>query len=129
MTSLDHEFSNAIETIESAYEYMLAYAAQGRDTDDDVSGGSQIRSTLLSLTEALNSLDQAVVSPALSPEFSAFIDTLRGDAEKAGRAVALVVSQPRISSLLVDNLNATIHLRAVLTDLFLLDEALKRRSV
>jgi hypothetical protein len=31
-----------------------------------------------------------------------------------------------ISSPLVDNLNASIHLRALLTDIFLIDEALKR---
>jgi hypothetical protein len=33
-----------------------------------------------------------------------------------------VLSKPDISSQLVDNLNASIHLRAVLTDIFLLDE-------
>jgi hypothetical protein len=36
-----------------------------------------------------------------------------------------VLAQPTISSQLVDNLNASIHLRALLTDLFLIDEALK----
>jgi hypothetical protein len=30
-----------------------------------------------------------------------------------------------IGSQMIDNLNASIHLRALLTDLFLLDEALK----
>ena len=42
-------------------------------------------------------------------------------------AVRLVQAQPSISSQLVDNLNASIHLRALLTDLFLLDEILKPR--
>ena len=37
----------------------------------------------------------------------------------------LVLAQPAISSQLVDNLNASIHLRALLTDLFLIDEVLK----
>ena len=37
----------------------------------------------------------------------------------------LVLAQPSISSQLVDNLNASIHLRALLTDLFLIDEVLK----
>ena len=41
-------------------------------------------------------------------------------------AVRLVLAQPSIGSQLVDNLNASSHVRAVLTDLFLLDEALKR---
>jgi hypothetical protein len=36
-----------------------------------------------------------------------------------------VLAQPAISSQLIDNLNASIHLRALLTDLFLVDELLK----
>ena len=45
------------------------------------------------------------------------------DIERTRKALHLVRAQPRISSELVDNLNASIHLRAVLTDLFLLSEA------
>jgi hypothetical protein len=37
----------------------------------------------------------------------------------------MVLAQPAISSQLIDNLNASIHLRALLTDLFLIDEILK----
>ena len=40
-------------------------------------------------------------------------------------AVQLVIAQPSISSQLVDNLNASIHVRALLTDLFLIDEILE----
>ena len=47
------------------------------------------------------------------------------DARDAQAAVQLVLAQPSISSQLVDNLNASIHLRALLTDLFLIDEVLK----
>jgi hypothetical protein len=36
-----------------------------------------------------------------------------------------VLAQPAIGSQLIDNLNASIHVRALLTDLFLIDEALK----
>ena len=52
------------------------------------------------------------------------------DARDSQAAVQLVVAQSAISSQLVDNLNASIHLRALLTDLFLIDEILKvhRRS-
>jgi hypothetical protein len=39
--------------------------------------------------------------------------------------VGLVLSRDHIGSLLVDNLNASVHLRAVLTDVFLLEQALK----
>ena len=40
-------------------------------------------------------------------------------------AIGLVLGRERISSLLVDNLNASVHVRALLTDLFLIEQALK----
>jgi hypothetical protein len=40
----------------------------------------------------------------------------------------MVLAQPTISSQLIDNLNASIHLRALLTDLFLLGEILRKQS-
>ena len=45
-------------------------------------------------------------------------------ARRAGRR-RLGLAQPSISSQLIDNLNASIHVRALLTDLFLIDEILK----
>jgi hypothetical protein len=54
-----------------------------------------------------------------------FMDAIRDDARKARGAIGLVLSRPAISSLLVDNLNASIHLRALLTDVFLVEQALK----
>ncbi len=50
---------------------------------------------------------------------------LARDARDSLAAVQLVLAQPAISSQLIDNLNASIHLRALLTDLFLIDEILK----
>ena len=44
-------------------------------------------------------------------------------------AIRLVLAKADISSQLVDNLNASIHLRALLTDLFVVDEALKPPKV
>jgi len=38
-----------------------------------------------------------------------------------------VLAQSSISSQLIDNLNASIHLRALLTDLFLISEVVKRK--
>ena len=37
----------------------------------------------------------------------------------------MVLDSGAIGSLLIDNLNASIHLRALLTDLFLVDQARK----
>ncbi len=47
------------------------------------------------------------------------------DAQDSLAALELVLAQPAISSQLIDNLNASIHLRALLTDLFLVGEILK----
>ena len=47
------------------------------------------------------------------------------DANDARAAIRLVLAQPSVSSQMVDNLNASIHLRALLTDLFLIDEIVR----
>ena len=47
------------------------------------------------------------------------------DCAKAGAAMRFILSQDKIGSEMVDNLNASIHLRAVLTDLFLYSEVLR----
>jgi len=117
-----------IEAVEQAYEFMLAYAAQGREDE----GGGSVRQFLERAAAALEGLAAAV---AASPHpqnatsrqaFAVFLEILNDDARKARAALGLVLAQKSISSQLVDNLNASIHLRALLTDVFLIDEALKR---
>lgn len=112
--------AEAIDVIEETYEFMLAYAAQGRVDDMDMSD-SGIRAYLKRAEKALG----AIAATTLSDEAAEhFMDVVRQDAGKAGAAIRLVVAQPSLSSQMIDNLNAAIHLRALLTDLFLLDEAL-----
>ena len=105
-----------IDVIESGYEFLLAYAAQGRESDDGP-GGSEVRATLTGMAEAAK-----CISLELGRSDFKFSLVVVDDAEKAGAAIALVLEQEKISSELVDNLNASIHLRALLTDLFLLSE-------
>ena len=54
-----------------------------------------------------------------------FLKTLEADAATTQSALRLVLGQPGISSQMVDNLNASIHVRALLTDVFIVDEILK----
>jgi sirohydrochlorin ferrochelatase len=71
---------------------------------------------------------EAAISQAnLQPvdKHHAFLSVLKRDAGDALAAMELVLAQPAISSQLIDNLNASIHLRALLTDLFLIDEIAK----
>jgi len=114
-----------IEAVEQAYEFMLAYAAQGREDED----GGSLREFLARAAAALDGLAAAarpnVQDSASRQAFAAFLEVLDDDARKARAGLQLVLAQKSISSQLVDNLNASIHLRAVLTDVFLIDEALK----
>lgn len=112
-----------IETIERGYEYLLAYAAQGRQDE----GGTELRPTLTAMHEAMDGLSgQLGESFRGLPASSGVADLLEAvtrDARVARGAIGLVLSRRRIPSLLVDNLNASVHLRALLTDLFLLEQA------
>jgi hypothetical protein len=135
MTELS-ELSGRIEIIERGYEYLLAYAAQGRQNDQ----GSEARARLTEMFEALDGLG-GLVERAVNAgsgggadarartgavaQAAAFVEAVQQDAAKARGAIGLVLSRPAISSLLVDNLNASIHVRALLTDCFLVEQAYK----
>jgi len=110
-----HEY---IEVIEAGYEFLLAYAAQGRESDEG-QGGSEVRTTLTGMSEAA-----AGIVEVLATDEDDFSTVIADDAKKSIAAISLVMAQSNISSELVDNLNASIHVRALLTDLFLLSETL-----
>jgi hypothetical protein len=123
------------EKIEECYEFMLAYAAQGLRTEAGSGVGSQIRTLMNRADEALDGLarvfSEIVRSEQLQPadKYDAFIAVLSRDAADARSAFGLVLAQPSISSQMVDNLNASIHVRALLTDLFLIDEIVRPEAV
>ena len=126
MADVFSEWAQHIEAIESGYELMLAYAAQGIEGDGD--SDSQIRHALKEMNNALDNLGESAVRIAEERElvdYRNFLDEMNADAERAQAGIKLVLGKPAISSQLIDNLNASIHLRALLTDLFLIDEALK----
>jgi hypothetical protein len=109
--------------VEECYEFMLAYAAQGLNTDAGSQSGTQIREFLRRSVMALTGIAEAITATGL--QSAAFIAVVDRDARDSLAAIELVLAQPAISSQLIDNLNASIHLRALLTDLFLLDEIVK----
>lgn len=116
------ELERHIEAVETAYEFTLAYAAQGRADDAD-GPGPRVRDVLGELLAAMDALT------TLAPEAAGgFGDVVAEDLRKSRAAVALVLGCPRIGSELIDNLNASIHLRALLTDLFLISEAQQSRA-
>lgn len=136
MTEATADLNARCNAIEEAYEFMLAYAAQGLTSDAGSAAGGEIREYLRRCDTALTGLADFLngvvahlaVHPA--PPYRDFLTVLDRDAGKAQAALRLVLAQSAISSQLIDNLNASIHLRALLTDVFLIDEILKthRRS-
>jgi hypothetical protein len=130
MTTND-DLQQRIEAIETGYEFMLAYAAQGRETDKGAAAGRNVREYLDRMVAALDGLGAAIgaaalaVDPQLLKVSAAFFAAVDTDARVALAALRLVLARADISSQLIDNLNASIHLRALLTDLFVVDEALK----
>jgi hypothetical protein len=128
------DFSDRCDAIEECYEFMLAYAGQGLPSDVGSKAGSQVREFLRRAVNALTGLAEscatAVAEEGLehAEKYPAFIAVLERDAQDSLAALELVLAQPAISSAVIDNLNASIHLRALLTDLFLVGEILTTRA-
>ena len=127
------EICNQCEAVEECYEFMLAYAAQGLPSDRGSQSGKQVRDFLQRAVTALTGLAEAcalaVKNEGLEPaeKYLAFFAVLDRDARDSLAAIELVLAQPAISSQLIDNLNASIHLRALLTDLFLVSEIAQKQ--
>ncbi len=121
------EVQKQCETIEECYEFTLSYAARGLAGDE----GSGLREHLVRAAAAMRGLETGCADAArrmqLMPaeKYSAFFAVVARDAGAALAAVELVLAQPVISAQLIDTLNASIHLRALLADLFLLTEILE----
>lgn len=132
--SAAEELKARIDTIEESYEFFLAYAAQGVSGEQATKSSGQVREFLQRSETAVPELADLFVKVVEEqqvdqPQFYRdFIDVLRRDAADALSAIRLVLAQRSISSQMVDNLNAMIHLRALLTDVFLIDEILSPRA-
>ena len=130
-----NELEQSCNAIEECYEFMLAYAAQGLPSDAGSQSGGQLREFLSRAVKALSGLAatyaEAVRQEGLQPaeRYQVFLAVLDRDASQSLAAIELVLAQPALSSQLIDNLNASIHLRALLTDLFIIDEILKLQRI
>jgi hypothetical protein len=127
------DFRRCCDTIEETYEFLLAYAAQGLSSEDGTVQDGQAREFLKRAAAALNGLADVYASVITverleaADRYRAFLEVLKRDASDALAALELVLIQPAITSQMVDNLNASIHVRALLTDLFLISEVVEAR--
>ena len=125
------ERARRVDAIEGGYEMMLAYAAQGLPTDHGAASGGQLRDHLKRFDDALTGLADVyrglAAARGVGPQdaLEGFLGVLARDAAAAQAGIRLVLGQAGISSQLIDNLNASIHVRALLTDVFVMDELLK----
>ena len=125
------ELSRRADAIEGGYEMMLAYAAQGLVSDQGAANSPQLRAHLQRFEAALTGLAQAyrdcAAALAVGPAdaLNDFLKVLDSDAAATRAALRLVLGQPGISSQMIDNINASIHVRALLTDVFVVDEIIK----
>ena len=130
MSKIRDELKGRIDAIEASYEYFLAYAAQGLTTDQGAKSGAPLRDALTKMESGIDGLTdrfkKLVSDEGLEPAdaWEEMLGVLESDASATLAAIRLVAARPGISSQIVDNLNANIHLRALLTDLFLMDDLL-----
>jgi hypothetical protein len=128
------ELARRVDAIEAGYEMMLAYAAQGLATDQGAASGGQLRAFLERFDHALTGIADEyrayTLAHAIGPHdaVDGFLQVLTRDAAAAQAGIRMVLGQSAISSQLVDNLNASIHVRALLTDIFLIDELCRPQS-
>ena len=127
-----------IDAIEGGYEFFLAYAAQGLTGGQTDGADEQVRGYLRGFDAALDGLAEAFRAHLPSGDAAgagddgaagdgadaaeAALQVLRRDAEASRALLRLVAAQSVVSSQLIDNLNASIHVRALLTDVFVLGE-------
>jgi glucose-6-phosphate 1-dehydrogenase len=129
------ELSHRADAIEGGYEMMLAYAAQGLASDQGAANSAQLRDHLKRFDSALTGLAQvyrdAAVALGVGPQdsFENLLKTLDADATFTQSALRVVMALPGgISSQMIDNMNASIHVRALLTDVFVIDELIRGKS-
>jgi hypothetical protein len=128
------DFLERCDVIEECYEFLLGYAAQGLPSDQGSPAGREVRNHLEHARDALvglpESCQRAINEHELTPseKYDAFCLMLERDVRDSLVAIELVLAQPAISSQLIDNLNASSHVRTLLTDLFLFGEILRTRA-
>ena len=126
------ELKDRIDAIEGGYEFFLSYAAKG--VRGEPGTGGELRHCLERMDTAMDGLGEFLSALVRErqleplPPYDAFFEVVGRDAQRARLAIRLVRAQPGISSQVIDNLNASVHLRALLTDLFLVDEILRPRA-
>jgi hypothetical protein len=124
------DFIDRSDAIEECYEFMLAYAGQGVTGDEESDVRRFLQRAAAALSGLVESCTEALIQAGVNSldSYQRFLSVLDSASHNSLAAIEIVLAQPVISSQLIDNLNASIHLRALLTDLFLIAEILSTRD-
>lgn len=119
------EIRQQIEIVEECYEYMLAYAAQGRADEGAGPDGAQIRTFLNQFSAAVSSIAGSLDNLAEgNAQAAAFFGGLKRESAVMESVVNIMLARDNISSEVIDNANGLIAVRAYLTSLFFMDKAI-----
>jgi len=118
------EIRKNIELVEEAYEFMLAYAAQGRVDEGAGPDGAHIRTFLTQFSDATDRIIEDLNKLSKpNGEMGTFINSAKSDAETVKSVMSIMLQKGNISSEMVDNANGLITVRSYQTALFFIDKA------
>ena len=114
-----------IEKVEEAYEYMLAYAAQGRADEGEGAEGVEIRIFIKQFLSSIEVLAGSLESLSKSSvELKTYIDSFKGESDIMASVLKIILANDNISSEVIDNANGLISVRSYLTSLFFIDKSI-----
>ena len=113
-----------IDAIEEAYEFMLAYAAQGRVEEGAGPDGAHIRNFLERFLAAADGLTAQVSAVVEKDQVAggALLASFKQDSATVTSVLRLLLGKTNISSEMIDNSNGLIAMRSYLTTLFFIDK-------
>ena len=115
-----------IDIIEEAYEFMLAYAAQGRMDEGAGPDGAHIRTFVARFADAAAAMALRIVQliDGETVDGIALRDSFQRDSETVVAVLRLLLSRQNMTSEMIDNTNGLIVMRSYLTTLFFIDKVL-----
>ena len=121
----EKKIRDQIEKVEEAYEYMLAYAAQGRAEEGGGGDGAQIRTFLKQFSAALIEVNGFLEKLCEeNPASNDFIDFFKSESQVMASILKVLLARENISSEVIDNTNGLISVRTYLTSLFFIDKSI-----
>ncbi len=115
----------AFDEIEEAYEFLLAYAAQGRNVERADGGGlSRIRRFLQRFRAATEDLENLLDTLPDDEVGKDFRNRWLSDARAVQSVTDMLLAQTSITSEMIDNTNGLIVMRSFLTGIFFADQVM-----